>query len=52
MITLTAEQIKNWRKMLVSMIGPAAFTVPDSYIQAYANKMQDTIDSIKDEEDV
>jgi hypothetical protein len=37
---LTPEQIKNWRKVLCSMIGALALIMHDSEVQAFRNKLQ------------
>lgn len=41
---LTPEQIANWRKVLVGMIGPAALILPDEQIQAMRDRFQENID--------
>ena len=35
-----AQQLDNWRNMLVGMIGPYALLMSESDIQAYKDKMQ------------
>jgi hypothetical protein len=42
---LTPQQIENWRKVLVGLIGPYALIMPEKDIQATANSMQERIDS-------
>jgi len=37
---LTPEQIKNWRNILVSTLGPYALLMPDSEVQAMHDNMQ------------
>ena len=37
---LTPEQIENWRKVLLRMIGPYALIAPPEDIQAMRDKMQ------------
>jgi hypothetical protein len=39
--TLTPEQIDNWRRTMLGIIGPAAVVLPDEYIQAYRDRMQE-----------
>jgi len=41
---LTDEQIKNWRKVLVAMVGPYALIMPAEDVQKYRDKMQNEID--------
>ena len=43
---LTPEQIQNWRKVLVSMFGVAAFGFSDAQIQAFRNRMQEQVDKM------
>ncbi|MBU2685533.1 MAG: hypothetical protein KKF27_20020 [Gammaproteobacteria bacterium] len=45
--TLTYEQIKNWRRMLFSMIGPYALIAPDEEIQALRNELQSQFQEAK-----
>ena len=40
---LTAEQIKNWRYILFKQLGPYAFIMPDSQVQAFRDKFQNTV---------
>jgi len=37
---LTPEQIKNWRNVLLGMIGPYALLMPDAEVQAMRDKLQ------------
>lgn len=37
---LTPEQLANWRRVLLSMLGPYALLMSDAEIQAYRDKMQ------------
>ena len=37
---MTPEQIKNWRNILVSTLGPYALLMPDSEVQVMHDKMQ------------
>ena len=44
---LTEEQIDNWRKALLPMLGPYALIAPAEEIQRLRDKMQDKIDKGK-----
>ena len=44
---LTPKQIKNWRRILISLIGPYALLLPEFQIQEYRNKLQNRINIIK-----
>ena len=37
---LTPEQIKNWRNVLVGMVGPYALIMPDADVQKFRDRMQ------------
>lgn len=41
---LTAQQVENWRKVLLGMIGPIALLLPASEIQRLKDAMQRDID--------
>ena len=41
---LTAEQIKNWRTVLVMTLGPYALIMPDEQVLAMRNKFQAHMD--------
>lgn len=43
---LTDEQIKNWRKVLVGMIGPYALIMPKEEIQAFRDKTQNAVQQV------
>ncbi len=45
---MTPEQIKNWRNVLISALGPYALLMPEADIIAYKNKMQEAIDVRED----
>ena len=49
---LTPEQIGNWRRVLIGMIGPYAIIMPDEEIQAVRNTMQSWAESLPDEEEL
>jgi len=48
---LTPEQIENWRKILVGMIGPYALLMSDEEIEILRNKMQARIDRMEGRRD-
>lgn len=51
-ITLTAEQVDNWRKTMFTMMGPVAFILPDADIQKFRDRMQELANNLPtDEED-
>ena len=41
---LTPEQVENWRKAMVGMLGPYALIMPVEQIQAMRDKMQEWCD--------
>ena len=41
---LSAEQIKNWRKVLSIRFGPYAFIMPDSEVQKLRDSHQKLLD--------
>jgi len=43
---LTDEQIKNWREVLVGMIGPYALIMPREEIQAFRDKTQNAVQQV------
>lgn len=43
---MTKEQIENFRKVLVSMVGPYALIMPDIEIIAFRDKMQENLDKL------
>ena len=43
MITLTPEQIKNWRKILYQSMGPYALIMDEYEVQRYRDEMQEKI---------
>jgi len=47
--TLTTEQIENWRRVLLTMVGPYALIMPAEEIQGFRNKMQGLV-TVKPEE--
>ena len=44
METLTPEQIKNWRNVLLTMIGPYALIMTDAEVQCMRDIMQQRVD--------
>ena len=44
---LTPEQIKNWRQVLVGMIGPYAMIMPDEMVQKLRDKMQKEVNEME-----
>lgn len=42
---LTPQQIENWRKVMCVLLGPYAFIMSDSQIQAYRDKLQAKLDA-------
>jgi hypothetical protein len=47
-MTLTPEQIENWRELLVGMIGPYALIMPAEKIQQMRDEFQRKADLGKD----
>lgn len=47
-IELTPEQIRNWRNLLVDMIGPYALIAPVEVIQMYRDRMQEQVNQLPD----
>ncbi len=43
-VTLTPEQIKNWRNVLCTMIGPYALLMSDEQVQRIRDTMQQQVD--------
>jgi len=46
---LTPEQIKNWREVLVSMIGPYARIMPEELVQKWRDRFQTKVNSLEEE---
>ena len=44
--TLTPEQVENWRRVLLGMIGPCALMMPIKDIQRFRDKMQKDVNKI------
>jgi hypothetical protein len=42
---LTSGQIKNWRIMLFTIIGPYAYFMPDEEVQRYKDAMQSRLEA-------
>jgi len=40
---LTSEQIENWRRVLLGMIGPYALLMSPKQIQRYRDRFQDNL---------
>jgi len=50
---LTPEQLKNWRKVLTTMVGPYALIMPDEQIETIRNRIQARIEKMsKDKAEV
>lgn len=47
-VSLTPEQMQNWRKLLVGIVGPYALIMPEAQIQEFRGKIQDKADLIGD----
>lgn len=47
---MTDEQIKNFRKVLVTIIGACALVMPDSEVIKFCDKLQKGINDIVDEQ--
>ena len=43
--TLTPEQVKNWRRVLLGVIGPYALLMSDEEVQQVRDKMQELLDA-------
>lgn len=41
---LTDAQVENYRRLLIGILGPYALIMPREQIEAYRNKLQETID--------
>ena len=48
-VTLTPEQIENWRQVLCILIGPYALFMPDEMVQACKDKLQAQVDKADEE---
>ena len=48
-VTLTHEQIENWRAVLCGIIGPYALIMPDEKVQAFKDKIQSQVDKAEEE---
>jgi len=46
---LTPEQIENWRKVLLGMLGPYALIMSVEDIQKFRDRLQDKADNIPPE---
>ena len=47
---MTKEQISNFRKILLTIVGPYAHLMSDEEIMAFRDKMQKNIDSVSKED--
>jgi len=45
-IKMTPEQIQNWRKVLVGIIGPYALIMPDEQVHKFRDRFQTKINSV------
>ncbi len=43
---LSKEQIENWRRVLLTMIGPYALIAPESQIQWFRDMMQARVNDL------
>lgn len=48
-VTLTPEQIENWRQVLCILIGPYALIMPDEMVQDVKDKLQDIAEKSNEE---
>ena len=48
---LTPEQITNWRKTMLNIVGPVAFVLSDDDIQAFRDKMQEAANKLPEAEE-
>lgn len=48
-VTLTPEQIENWRQVLCILIGPYALIMPVEMVQACKDKLQAQVDNADEE---
>ena len=48
-VTMTPEQIENWRSVLCGMIGPYALIMPAEMVQAIKDKIQSQVDKVEEE---
>ena len=48
-VTLTPEQIDNWRAVLCGMIGPYALIMPAEMVQVFKDKIQSQVDKVEEE---
>jgi len=44
---LTSEQIKNWRKILSTQLGPYAYLMPEEEIEKCRERMQKQVKEVK-----
>lgn len=49
MTVLTDEQVENWRKTLIVMLGPYALLMSREQIQAYRDRLQTNADKLEGE---
>jgi hypothetical protein len=45
-VTLTPEQVKNWRKALSTQLGPYAFVMPAEEVQTMHDIVQKRLDAL------
>jgi hypothetical protein len=45
-VTLTPEQVKNWRKALSTQLGPYAFVMPAEEVQTMHDIVQKRIEAL------
>ena len=51
-ITLTDEQVENWRRVMITVIGPYATLMPRKEIEKMAAMMQKDINACEEEREV
>ena len=47
-IPLTDEQVKNWRRVLSTLIGPYALIMPVDEVQKMRDRLQDSLNKDED----
>lgn len=47
-LPLTPEQIENWRRILVGMLGPYALIMPASQIEAVRSRFQGMVNELEE----
>ena len=47
---MTPEQIQNWRKVLVGMLGPYALIMPEADVEKFRDKFQEHVEILDKKE--